>query len=92
MPNNPDIPDTGRIQRNQSQTMKEPKLEYETDVRRDDRFGAKYDPNLASDSIIRAQANARVRRRDEPGQAKAPRGDLRDPAISGPPGRERPGK
>jgi hypothetical protein len=43
MPNRPDIPETGRIQLNQEQTDRNPKLSYATDVRRHAKLGANVD-------------------------------------------------
>lgn len=58
MPNNPDILDTGRIERDMDSTGKNPTLDYAAGVRRDLRFGANVDLGDHSPTTDRALHDA----------------------------------
>lgn len=84
MPNNPDIPETGRIQRDPSMTGKKSDLEYATNERFDENLGATIgqppdDP--ATDKAMRdAAAASKATRRGKIQEEKIPNDPL-DPEF-----------
>lgn len=92
MPNNPDILDCGRIERDQDSTGKASKLEWATDVRRDINYGANVrngDVDPKTDKAIHDAMAANIGNRRNKPDEKIP-SDSIDPVMPGPQPKRKP--